>query len=123
MHNQNTSIKQAIKCAYPEPKSQTQLESNAQPQPQSQPQPEPEPEPEPGPQTRPLMTVRQFSEKHHAFSQGSLRNLIFLAESRKTSKGTIEGNGLNVALVRIGRKVLIDEEKFFQWVEKQQEGK
>lgn len=77
----------------------------------------------PKPQPRTLLTVRQFSNKHEAFPQGSLRNLIFLAESRKTSKGTIECNGLNVALVRIGRKVLIDEEKFFQWIDEQQGGK
>jgi len=75
------------------------------------------------PQPRTLLTVRQFSDKHPAFTQGAIRNLIFLSENRKTSKGTIEGNGLNVALVRIGRKVLIDEEKFFQWINEQQEGR
>lgn len=68
-----------------------------------------------------LLTVRQFSDKYPAFPQGSLRNLIFLAESRKTSKGTIQGNGLKIALVRIGRKLLIDETKFFQWIDEQQE--
>ena len=74
-------------------------------------------------QPRTLLTVRQFSEKHQAFPQGAIRNLTFLAKSRKTSKGTIEGNGLAVALVRIGRKLLIDEAKFFQWVDEQQGGK
>ncbi len=72
--------------------------------------------------TRTLSTVRQFSEKHPAFTQGALRNLIFLAESRKTSKGTIPGNGLHVALVRIGRKLLIDEARFFEWIDQQQKG-
>lgn len=72
------------------------------------------------PQPRTLLTVRQFAEKHPAFQQGSLRNLIFLAESRHTSKGQIDGNGLSVALVRIGRKVLIDEAKFFRWIDAQQ---
>lgn len=72
---------------------------------------------------RTLLTVRQFSDKHPAFTQGAIRNLIFLAESRKTSRGTIQGNGLNIALVRIGRKLLIDEEKFFQWIDEQQEMK
>jgi len=64
-------------------------------------------------------TVRQFSEKHPAFSQGSLRNLIHLSIERYSSKGKIPANGLHVALVRIGRKVLIDDKKFFEWVEKQ----
>lgn len=73
-------------------------------------------------QPRALLTVRQFAEKHPAFQQGSLRNLIFLAESRNTSKGKIAGNGLGFALVRIGRKVLIDEAKFFNWIDAQQGG-
>jgi hypothetical protein len=69
-----------------------------------------------------LLTVRQFAEKHPAFQQGSLRNLIFMAESRNTSKGKIAGNGLDAALVRIGRKVLLDEAKFFNWIDAQQGG-
>ena len=77
--------------------------------------------PELSPQPHTLLTVKQFSDKHAAFPQGSLRNLIFLAESRMTSKGTIKGNGLDVALVRIGRKLLIDEIRFFQWIEEQQD--
>ena len=67
-----------------------------------------------------LSTVRQFSEKHPAFSQGGLRNMIFLASARHSSKGEIPGNGLDVALVRIGRKLLIDESRFFEWVQQQQ---
>ena len=75
--------------------------------------------PDLAPKTRTLSTVRQFSEKHPAFSQGSLRNLIHLSTERYSSKGKIPGNGLAVALVRIGRKLLIDESKFFEWIEKQ----
>lgn len=69
---------------------------------------------------RVLATVRQFSEKHPAFSQGSLRNLIHLSSERYSSTGKILGNGLSMALVRVGRKLLIDEAKFFQWIEQQQ---
>ena len=69
-----------------------------------------------------LLTVRQFAEKHPAFSQGALRNLIFLAGSRLSSQGRIAGNGLDDALVRVGRKVLIDEAKFFNWIDAQQGG-
>ena len=69
---------------------------------------------------RNLLTVRQFSDKYPAFSQGAIRNLIFLAENRKSSKGVIKSNGLTIALVRIGRKLLIDEAKFFQWIDQQQ---
>lgn len=93
---QNTTVTQAIKSAYPDSPSPSQ--------------------------SRTLLTVRHFSDKHPAFTQGAIRNLIFLAESRKTSKGIITGNGLNIALVRIGRKLLIDEAKFFQWIDEQQGG-
>lgn len=92
---QNTTLTQTIKSAYPESPTPSQ--------------------------SRSLLTVRQFSDKHPAFTQGAIRNLIFLAENRKTSKGLIKGNGLNIALVRIGRKLLIDEAKFFEWVDAQQE--
>jgi hypothetical protein len=68
---------------------------------------------------RTLLTVRQFAEKHPAFTQGSLRNLIFNAEPRITRKATIPGNGFGVCLVRMGRKILIDEEKFFAWLDGQ----
>ena len=69
-----------------------------------------------------LKTVEQFSNDNPAFTQASLRNLIFKAEARHTSKGLIKGNGLieTGVIKRIGRKVLIDEIKFYQWVDLQQ---
>ena len=63
-----------------------------------------------------LLTTRQFAEKHIGFSQGALRGLIFNSKSRQSSAGEITGNGLNGALVRIGRKLLINEQKFYQWL-------
>ncbi len=66
-----------------------------------------------------LSTIRQFSEKYPAFSQGSLRNLIHLSTERYSSKGKILGNGLDMELLRIGRKRLIDDVRFFEWVELQ----
>jgi hypothetical protein len=57
------------------------------------------------------LTVKQFSEKHPAFTNGGLRSLIFNEESNGLAKAG--------AIVRIGRKVLIDESKFFGWVESQ----
>ncbi len=58
-------------------------------------------------------TVKQFCERHPAFTEGGLRFQIF---NEKT-------NGLKEsgAIVRMGRKVLINEEKYFQWLESQQE--
>ena len=54
-------------------------------------------------------TVKQFSERHPAFTVGSLRALIF--------DGNINGLNESSAIVRINRKVLINEGRFFDWVE------
>ncbi|MCX7103502.1 MAG: hypothetical protein NTX38_18955 [Methylobacter sp.] len=58
------------------------------------------------------LTVNQFIEKYTAFSLGGMRSWIFNEES----------NGLarSGAIVRIGRKILIDDTKFFAWIESQQ---
>lgn len=58
-----------------------------------------------------FLTVNQLVENHKAFKTGGVRSLIFNAET----------NGLKQsgALLRIGRKVLIDEDKFFEWVSAQ----
>ena len=59
-----------------------------------------------------LLTVKQFVNKDQAFTEGGIRFQIF---NEKT-------NGLKEsgAIVRMGRKVLINEEKYFQWLESQQ---
>ena len=56
-----------------------------------------------------LLTIRQFSEKHPAFPQGGLRAIRFNADA----------NGFKSAFLKVGRKVLIDENKFFAIVETQ----
>ena len=67
------------------------------------------------------MTVRQFSEAHPAFSESALRFLIFCSKNRHSSSGIIKGNGLleAEAIIRLGRRVLIDEAKFLAWVSTQ----
>jgi len=59
-------------------------------------------------QTPSLLTVRQFAEKHPAFNVGGLRYLIFNEDS----------NGLKEAgaIIRVGKKVLIDVDKYFAWI-------
>lgn len=66
-------------------------------------------------------TVEQFSLNNPAFTKSALRNLIFKADERLSTKGIIEGNGLLKAgaVIRIGRKVLINESKFYAWIESQ----
>lgn len=70
---------------------------------------------------RTLYTVRQFSAKHPAFPPAGLRHLIFLSEERESSKGKLPGNGLKEsgAILRAGRKVLIDEARFLIWLDQQ----
>ncbi|MDO9269068.1 MAG: hypothetical protein Q7T96_08150 [Methylobacter sp.] len=57
------------------------------------------------------LTVNQFAEKYPAFRTSSLRSLIF-NEHR---------NGLAQygAIQRVGRKVIIESNRFFSWVEAQ----
>ena len=64
-----------------------------------------------------LLTVAQFSAKHSFATTGGLRFQIFNAK-----ENGLEESG---AIVRIGRRVLINEEKYFAWIEGQQttEGK
>lgn len=56
-----------------------------------------------------FLTVDQLVSKHPCFTKGGLRSYIFFEET----------NGLNKsgAIIRLGRKILIDEDKFLQWVE------
>jgi hypothetical protein len=55
-----------------------------------------------------LLTVKQFNHKHPAFPIGGLRHHIFHEDQ----------NGMTAArvVVRNGRRVLIDEERFFSWL-------
>lgn len=71
-----------------------------------------------------LFTVEQFSLAQPAFTAAALRNLIFKADARQSSKGEIKGNGLLEcgAVIRIGRKVLIDGDQFMNWVRQQNGG-
>ena len=73
-------------------------------------------------QTNHIKTISQFCNDNPAFTQAAMRGLIFKAEPRITHDGTKPGNGLIEAgaIIRIGRRVLIDEAKFFEWVRSQQ---
>lgn len=56
-----------------------------------------------------LYTVEQFAQHQPAFTQGGLRHLIFNKET----------NGLaqSGAILKIGKKVVINGEKFMAWLE------
>lgn len=55
------------------------------------------------------LTVEQFCKKHQAFKVGGMRFQIFNEDKNGLAKSG--------AVVRMGRKVLIDENKFFHWIE------
>ena len=56
-----------------------------------------------------LIPVPKWPEHHDWPPIGGLRHLIFHAES----------NGFDKVIKRCGRRVLIDEAAFFEWIEQQ----
>ncbi len=71
------------------------------------------------PQTPPLaslLTIRQTAGRY-PFTEDALRALVLNASDRFNSRGEkIQGNGLDAAIIRCGRKVLLDEHAFVAWL-------
>lgn len=63
---------------------------------------------------RSLFTINQFAKRHSFLSPAAIRFQIFNRE-----KNNLHRSG---AMVRLGKKILIDEEKYFDWIDAQQEG-
>jgi hypothetical protein len=63
------------------------------------------------------LTIKLLAEAEPAFTEPAIRNHVFNAASRYTSKGTIPGNGLAPHIRRIGSKVLINHAGFLSWVD------
>jgi hypothetical protein len=58
------------------------------------------------------LTVNQLCEKHKAFKIGGVRSQLF-----NSDKNGLKESG---AVVRSGRKILINEPKWFSWLESSQ---
>ena len=60
-----------------------------------------------------LKSIKHFTEDNPSFTQGGMRSLIFNEET----------NGLkdSGAILRVGRKILIDEPRFYDWIKSQNE--
>lgn len=74
---------------------------------------------------RRLFTLPNFAERHNSFlTLSALTNQKFKAEPRKSSRGEIPGNGLAEfgAFFTVGRRVLVDEDAYFRWLDAQQTG-
>lgn len=67
-----------------------------------------------------LSPVKQFSQRYPAFTEAAMRAIVFNADDRPSTQGTIPGNGFAPAIVRLGRRVLIDEVKFFDVIRSKQ---
>ncbi len=69
------------------------------------------------------LTIKLLAEAEPAFTEAAIRNLVFNAASRQTSKGPIAGNGLAPHIRRIGSKVLINHAGFLSWIDRSAGGK
>lgn len=58
-----------------------------------------------------FLTVKQTAEKFPAFSENSLRWIIFNSKL----------NGATAFIRKVGRKVLIDADGFVSWIDSQKE--
>ena len=58
---------------------------------------------------RRVIPVTEWNKYHSWPPQGGLRHLIFNANT----------NGFNAVVKRAGRRVLIDEQAFFEWLDRQ----
>ena len=58
------------------------------------------------------LTPKQLPQKYPAFTESSIRYMIFHEHS----------NGFHRCIRRVGKKILISEKNFIQWIEAQCEG-
>ena len=63
-----------------------------------------------------LSTVRQFAARHPAFTEGALRWLVFQASNPDAARDPARVRAFRSVIVRLGRRVLIDERAFFAWL-------
>lgn len=62
------------------------------------------------------LTIKLLAQAEPAFTAAAIRGLVFNADTRKTTKGNIEGNGLAPCIRRVGSKVLINHGGFLAWI-------
>lgn len=63
------------------------------------------------------LTVKLLAEAEPAFTEAAIRNHVFNAADRQSSKGLIPGNGLKPHIRRIGSKVLLNHSGFLGWID------
>jgi hypothetical protein len=73
-----------------------------------------------------FLTVKQLvsTGKYPWLTEGAVRHLIFASKPALRASGeAAPGNGLARAIVRVGRKVLIDVDEFDNWLESGRQAK
>jgi len=63
------------------------------------------------------LTIKLLAQAERAFTEAAIRNQVFNASPRKSSKGIIPGNGLAPHIRRIGRKVILNHGGYISWIE------
>jgi len=58
-----------------------------------------------------LKSIKLFTEDNPSFTHGGMRSLVFNEE--------LNGLKESGAILRVGRKILIDEPKFYDWIKSQ----
>jgi hypothetical protein len=66
------------------------------------------------PSTPRLLTVNQFAEEHKFITFAGLRFAIFNSSTNGMQKQKV--------IKRMGRKILLDEQAFFSWINERSEG-
>lgn len=62
------------------------------------------------------LTPKLLAETEPSFTESAIRSYIFYAKPRKSSKGEIQGNGLEPHIRRVGSKILINHGGFLSWI-------
>ena len=62
------------------------------------------------------LTTKLLAQAEPAFTEAAIRNQVFNAVDRQSSKGKIPGNGLAPHIRRVGSKVLINHGGFLSWI-------
>lgn len=62
------------------------------------------------------LTIKLLAQAEPAFTESAIRNHVFNAADRQSSKGLVPGNGLAPHIRRVGSKVLINHGGFLSWI-------
>lgn len=74
---------------------------------------------------RRLSTLGKFAVKYSDFTTlSAITNQHFKSRPRLSTNGIVPGNGMSEfgVFVRLGRRVLVDEDAYFRWLNAQQNG-